>query len=58
MAKTKLLDTYSKYSNIKTTYKYHKAVKTLSRDPQIIVLKQDQGRGVVVSIDHCVRINV
>ena len=48
MAKTKLLDTYSKYRNIKTTYKYHKAVKTLSGNPQIFVLKQNKGRGVVV----------
>ena len=48
MAKTKLLDTYSKCRNIKTTYNYHKAVKTSSGDTQIIVLKQDKGRGVVV----------
>ena len=46
--KTKLRETCDKYSNIQIPYKYQKAISNLSKNDNIIILKQDKGRGVVI----------
>ena len=46
--KTKLLSTCEQYSNVKVPYKYRKTVNNLKNNPNIVLLKQDKGRGVVV----------
>ena len=46
--KTKLLRTCDKYTKIKVPYKHRKAVNELSKWNDIVILKADKGRGVVI----------
>ena len=46
--KSKIRRTYENYAPIKTLYKYKKIIENLSNNKNIIILKQDKGRGVVV----------
>ena len=46
--KTKLRHTWDKYSQIKVPYKYRNVVNNLRRNKQLVILKQDKGRGVVL----------
>jgi len=46
--KTKLLSTYNKYSSIKVPYRYRKTITNLSNNNNIVLLKQDKGRGIVI----------
>ena len=45
--RTKLRGTFDKYSRIKVPYKYH-VITNLRRNNQLVILKQDKGRGVVL----------
>ena len=46
--KTKMRSTCEKYSRINVPCKYRKIVNDLSRNKDIVTMKQDKGRGVVV----------
>ena len=46
--KTKLRNTCEKYSKVKVSYRHRKIVWELSKDENIVTLKQYKGRGVVV----------
>ena len=46
--KTKLRDACEKYCRIKIPYKHHKTIENLSKRDDVIILKQDKGRGVVL----------
>ena len=46
--KTKLRNTCEKYSNIKIPDKQEDIIKKLTKNEQILVMKQDKGRGVVI----------
>ena len=46
--KTKMRSTCEKYSRINVPYKYRKIVNDLSRNKDIVIMKQDKRRGVVV----------
>ena len=46
--KTKLRSTCEKYSKINVSYKYKKVIDNLSKNKNIVILKQDKGRGVVI----------
>ena len=49
LLKTKLRSTCEKYSQINVPYKYKKVIDNLSKIKNIAILKQDKGRGVVIS---------
>ena len=56
--KTKLKSTCMKYHNSKTASKYKKVTDRLSKNNNIIIIKQDKGRGIVILdctkyIDKC-----
>ena len=46
--KTKLRSTCEKYSKINVSYKYKKVIDNLSKNKNIVILKQGKGRGVVI----------
>ena len=46
--KTKLRDACEKYCRMKTPFKHRKTIEKLSKRDDVIVLKQDKGRGVVL----------
>ena len=46
--KTKLRDACEKYCRIKITHKHRKTIENLSKRDDVIILKQDKGRGVVL----------
>ena len=46
--KSKIRRTCENYARIKTPYKYKKTIENLSNNKNIIILKQDKGRGVVI----------
>ena len=46
--KTKLRHICDKYSRIKLPYKCRNVIKNLHRNKQLVILKQDKGRGVVL----------
>ena len=46
--KTKLRDACEKYCRMKIRYKHRKTIKNLSKRHDIIILKQDKGRGVLM----------
>ena len=46
--KTKLRSTFEKYSNIKVPHTQRKIISGLSKRDDVILLKQDKARGVVV----------
>ena len=48
LLKTKLISTCEKYSKINVPYEYKKVMDNLSKNKNIVILKQDKGRGVVI----------
>ena len=46
--KSKFLNTFRNYSNIKHPYKYKDVVKRLAENKNICLLKQDKGKGIVI----------
>ena len=50
--KTKLRNAREKYSNMKVPYKYRDIVSNISKRQDIVILKQDKGRGVVLLDRH------
>ena len=46
--KTQLRSKCEKYYNVKIPFQYWQAVKRLSNNKDIVILKQDKGRGVVI----------
>ena len=46
--KTKLRNTCEKYSKVKVLYKHRRIVLELSKNENIVILKQGKGRGVVM----------
>ena len=46
--KTKLRSACEKYDTIKIPYKERELINRLSKNPRIIVLRQDRGRGIVI----------
>ena len=46
--KSKIRRTCENYARIKTSYKYKKILQNLSNNKNIIILKQDRGRGMVI----------
>ena len=46
--KTKLRDACEKHCRIKMPYKHRKTIENLSKRDDVIILKQDKGRGVVL----------
>ena len=50
--KTKLRNTCDKYCNVKVPYKYRDNVSKLSKRQDIVILKQDKERGVVLMDRH------
>ena len=50
--KTKLRNTCEKYCKIKLPYAYRKIISNLSKRDDIVILKQDKERGVVIT-DNC-----
>ena len=46
--KTKLRSVCEKYNTIKIVYKEKEIINRLSKNPRIIVLRQDNGRGIVI----------
>ena len=50
--KTKLRNTCEKYCNVKVPCKYKDIVSKLSKREDLVILKQDKGRGVVLMDRH------
>ena len=50
--------TYEKYSNINVPHRYREIVTNLSRNKNIMIMKQDKGRGVVDMDRENILINV
>ena len=48
LLKTKLRHTYDQYSRIKVPYKHRETIENLRKRNDIVVMKQDKGRGVVI----------
>ena len=46
--KTQLRSTCEKYYNVKIPFRYRQAIKRLSNNKGIVILKHDNGRGVVI----------
>ena len=46
--RTKLRSVCEKYHNVKTRYKHRAITNNLSKNKDIIILKQDKGRGIVI----------
>ena len=46
--KTKLLSTCEKYNNIKVPYKHKQLIKKLAKNRDIIILRQDKGKGLAI----------
>ena len=46
--KAKKLNTFEKYCHVKLPYKQRKIISNLSNSKDIVILKQDKGRGVVI----------
>ena len=46
--KTQLRSTCEKYYNVKTPFRYRQAIKRFSNKKNIVILKQEKGRGVVI----------
>ena len=45
---TKLRSTCEKYYQVKPYFKYNQVMENLSKNKEIVILKQDKGRGVVI----------
>ena len=52
LIKTKLRSTYEKYSNVYVPYEYRRIVENLSKNDSVVIMKQDKGRGVVITNKH------
>ena len=52
LIKTKLRSKYEKYSNVYVPYEYRRIVENLSKNHSIVIMKQDQGGGVVIMNKH------
>ena len=50
--KTKLRNTCENYSKIKVPYMHRKIVLELSKNENIVILKQDKGREITVTDKH------
>ena len=50
--KTKRRNTCEKYSTVKVPYRHRKIILELSKNKNIVILKQDKGRGVFVMDKH------
>ena len=48
LLKTKLRNTYEQYSRIKVPFKHKKVIDNLRKREDIVIMKQDKGRGVVI----------
>ena len=46
--KTKFMDTFSKFSKIKIPDEQRKILEKLYKNPDLVILRQDKGRGVVI----------
>ena len=46
--KTKLLSTCEKYNNVKVPFKHRQVIKRLAENKNIMLLRQDKGKGVVI----------
>ena len=46
--KTKFLSTFQNYNKIKVPYKHQDTIKKLSENNDIMLLKQDKGRGIII----------
>ena len=46
--KTKMRNTCEKYSEIKVPHEHRETIRNLSNNKNIIIMKQDKGRGVVI----------
>ena len=46
--KTKLRNTCEKYGRLKTPYKHEQTIRNLMNNNEILIMKQDKGRGVVI----------
>ena len=46
--KTQLRSTCEKYYNVKIYFRYRHAIKRLSKNNDIVILKQDKGKGVLM----------
>ena len=46
--KTKFMDTFSKFSRVKIPDEQKKILEKLYKNPEIVILRQDKGRGVVI----------
>ena len=46
--KTKLRSTCEKYYHGKPYFKYNQVIQNLSKNKEIVILRQDEGRGVVI----------
>lgn len=44
----KLPNTYEKYGNIHIPYQYKQVIQNLSKNNDIVIMKQDKVRGVVI----------
>ena len=55
--KTKLRNTCDKYKNVKIPFKQQTVINTLMKKKEIVIMKQDKGR-VVVIMDRTKYINV
>ena len=49
--KMKLRSTCEKYYQVKPYFKYNQVIQILSKNKEIVILKKDKGRGVVI-LDH------
>lgn len=46
--KTKFLDTFNKFSRIEIPQEQRKIIENLYKNPDLVILRQDKGRGVVI----------
>ena len=46
--KTKMRNTCEKYSEIKVPYKHRETIRNLSNNKNIVIMKQEEGRGAVI----------
>ena len=47
--KTKLLSACEKYNNVKVPFKHRQVIKRLAENKNIMLLRQDKGKGVVIT---------
>ena len=52
LIKTILQSTYDKYSNVFVPHEYRRIVENLSKNDNIVIMKQDKGRGIAIMDKH------